>query len=233
VYEFASTHLGYKTKGPAFSNLPKVPFPNATDAADSIDWVSKGAVTPVKNQASCGSCWAFSSTGAMEGGYFVASGKLVSLSEEDLVQCDHGSSGCHGGLMDQAFEWVQSNGICSEDSYPYTSGGGRTGKCKKSCTPAVTVTGHTDVPSQDEDALKKAVSGQPVSVAIEADKGAFQMYGGGVLDNPACGTKLDHGVLVVGYGTDSGKDYWKVKNSWGGSWGEEGYIRFIRGKNQC
>merc|ERR1712232_778333 len=126
--EFAITHLGYK-QGSAFGSLPKMPFPNITDAPASIDWVSMGAVTPVKNQQSCGSCWAFSSTGAMEGGYFVASGKLVSLSEEDLVQCDTGGSGCNGGLMDQAFEWVQSNGICSEDSYPYSSGGGVTGSC--------------------------------------------------------------------------------------------------------
>merc|ERR1712232_600734 len=105
---------------------------------------------------------------------------------------------------------VQQNGICSEESYPYTSGGGVTGTCKKTCTPIVTVTSHTDVPSKDETSLKAAVSQQTVSVAIEADKSAFQLYSGGVLDNPACGTQLDHGVLVVGYGTDDGKDYWKV-----------------------
>merc|ERR1712113_610450 len=131
-----------------------------------------------------------------------------------------------------AFNWVQQNGICSEESYPYTSGGGVTGSCKKTCTPIVTITGHTDVPSGDEASLKAAVSKQPVSVAIEADKSAFQLYKGGVLDNSACGKKLDHGVLVVGYGSD-GKDYWKVKNSWGASWGEEVYIRMIRNKNQC
>lgn len=231
--EFASTHLGYKS-GNRFGDLPKAPFPNITEVADSIDWVAKGAVTPVKNQAQCGSCWAFSATGSMEGTYFVASGKLVSLSEEDLVQCDHnGDQGCQGGLMDNAFEWVSKNGICSEASYPYTSGTGTTGTCKKGCTPVVTLTGHTDVPSKDEDALKAAVSKQPVSVAIEADKSAFQLYKSGVLDNPACGTQLDHGVLVVGYGTASGKDYWKVKNSWGASWGEQGYLRMVRGKNQC
>merc|ERR1712039_476908 len=106
------------------------------------------------------------------------------------------------------------------------------GKTPK-CSPVVTITGYTDVPSKDEDALKSAVSKQPVSVAIEADKNAFQFYSGGVLDNSACGTNLDHGVLIVGYGTDGGKDYWKVKNSWGASWGEEGYIRMIRNKNQC
>jgi C1A family cysteine protease len=231
--EFSSTHLGYKPES-RVSTLPKVPFPNITDVADAVDWVAKGAVTPVKNQQRCGSCWAFSSTGSLEGAFFVATGKLQSLSEEDLVQCnsvtDHG---CQGGLMDNAFEWVQQNGICSEDSYPYTSGSGITGSCKKTCKPIVTITGHTDVPSKDETSLKAAVSKQPVSVAIEADKSAFQLYRGGVLDNPACGTQLDHGVLIVGYGTDSGKDYWKVKNSWGATWGEQGYIRMARNKNQC
>jgi len=134
--------------------------------------------------------------------------------------------------MDNAFDWVEKNGICSEADYPYTSGGGVTGTCKKTCKPIVTITGHTDVPSGDEASLKAAVSKQPVSVAIEADRSAFQLYQGGVLDNSACGTNLDHGVLLVGYGTD-GKDYWKVKNSWGATWGEEGYIRMVRNKNQC
>merc|ERR1711881_802375 len=152
----------------------------------------------------------------------------------DLVQCDHnGDQGCQGGLMDNAFSWVQQNGICSETAYPYTSGGGQTGTCKKGCSPVVTITGHTDVPARNENALKAAVSKQPVSVAIEADKSAFQLYRSGILDNAGCGTNLDHGVLVVGYGTGSGKDYWKVKNSWGATWGEEGYIRMVRNKNQC
>jgi len=230
--EFASTYLGYNADAPVTSQT-KIPFPNITDVADSVDWVAKGGVTPVKNQQRCGSCWAFSSTGSLEGAFFVATGKLQSLSEEDLVQCnsvtDHG---CQGGLMDNAFDWVEKNGICSEADYPYTSGGGVTGTCKKTCKPIVTITGHTDVPSGDEASLKAAVSKQPVSVAIEADKSAFQLYKGGVLDNSACGKKLDHGVLVVGYGTD-GKDYWKVKNSWGATWGEQGYIRMVRNKDQC
>jgi len=232
--EFASTHLGYKSSGPSFGNLPKVPFPNITDVADAVDWVEKGAVTPVKNQAHCGSCWAFSSTGSIEGGMFVATGKLISLSEEDLVQCDHNQDhGCRGGWMDHAFEWVAQNGISTESSYPYTSGGGATGTCKSGRTPAVTLTGHTDVPSGDENALKAAVSKQPVSIAIEADKSAFQLYKSGILDDASCGKQLDHGVLVVGYGTEGGKDYWKVKNSWGATWGDHGYIRMVRGKNQC
>jgi C1A family cysteine protease len=187
----------------------------------------------VKNQQQCGSCWAFSSTGALEGAFKIAGNALTSLSEEDLVQCNSVTdSGCQGGLMDNAFNWVQQNGICSESAYPYTSGGGVTGTCKKGCSTVMTITGHTDVPSRNEAALKQAVSQQPVSVAIEADKSAFQLYSGGILDNSACGTNLDHGVLVVGYGTE-GKDYWKVKNSWGASWGEQGYIRMVRNKNQC
>lgn len=233
--EFASARLGYKQPSTRLGSLPPLPFPNMTDVADSIDWVSKGAVTEVKNQGQCGSCWAFSTTGSLEGAYFVATGKLESLSEEDLVQCDdNGDQGCQGGLMDNAFDWVSSNGgICSEADYQYTSGGGTTGTCTNGCSPVMTITGHTDVPANDEASLKAAVSNQPVSVAIEADKSAFQLYSGGVLDNSACGTNLDHGVLVVGYGTDSGKDYWKVKNSWGATWGEQGYIRMVMGKNQC
>jgi len=203
--------------------------------ADSVDWVSAGAVTPVKDQQRCGSCWAFSTTGSVEGALAVASGKLVSLSEEQLVQCDHnGDQGCSGGLMDNAFEWIESgNKLCTEADYPYTSGSGTTGTCKKTCTGEVSIKSHKDVPQEDEDALKSAVATQPVSIAIEADKSAFQLYKSGVLDSSSCGKQLDHGVLIVGYGTDGGKDYWKVKNSWGATWGEEGYVRMVRGKNMC
>jgi len=234
--EFASMYIGgYRPE--LKQEMTTVPFPgvDSTPLDDAVDWVAKGGVTPVKNQKQCGSCWAFSTTGAVEGAYFVASGKLVSLSEEDLVQCDtHGDMGCNGGLMDHAFGWVKQNGLCSEDDYPYTSGGGIRGTCKvPKCQPVVQVTGHTDVPSNDEEALKSAVSKQPVSVAIEADKMAFQLYKGGVLDSDKCGTSLDHGVLVVGYGSDGGADYWKVKNSWGPTWGEQGFIRIARGKNMC
>ena len=184
------------------------------DAAPaSIDWSKKNAVTPIKNQGQCGSCWAFSTTGSTEGAYAIASGKLVSLSEQMLVDCDKKSDqGCNGGLMDNAFEYIQGNGgICKESDYPYTAADGT---CQTTCVPAVTLTGHHDVPAKDEDALAAAVAIGPVSVAIEADKSAFQFYKSGVFDNAGCGTTLDHGVLAVGYGTLSGKDYWKVKNSW-------------------
>jgi len=234
--EFSAHYLGLMPRPEDAPARPVFEAP-ATDPPSSIDWVAKGAVTPIKNQQRCGSCWAFSTTGSIEGAYFVASGNLVSLSEEELVQCSHnGNHGCQGGLMDYGFQWVEKNGLCLESADPYTSGGGVTGSCvgkSATCAPNVTVTGFTDVAKGDEKALLAAVAQQPVSIAIEADKSAFQMYKGGVLDNPACGTKLDHGVLLVGYGTDGGKDYWKVKNSWGATWGEKGYIRMVRNKNQC
>jgi len=233
--QFKATHMSELFTNKAPKNMNRVHLTGlGPKPADSVDWVSKGAVTPVKNQQRCGSCWAFSTTGSIEGAYQIATGKLQSFSEEDLVQCDHnGDQGCQGGLMDNAFEWVSTNGLCTESDYPYTSGSGTTGTCKKTCKAAVTLTGHKDVPAKDETALLSAVAKAPVSIAIEADKSAFQLYKSGVLDSSSCGTKLDHGVLVVGYGTDGGKDYWKVKNSWGSTWGEEGYVRMVRGKDMC
>jgi len=234
--EFRATHMSELFLNKVPKNMERVHISQGIERKNSVDWVSKGAVTPVKDQARCGSCWAFSTTGSVEGAYQIATGKLVSLSEENLVQCDHnGDQGCNGGLMDNAFEWIEQNGLCTEADYPYTSGGGVTGTCVKGCAPAVTVSGFKDVPKGDESALQDALNIGPVSIAIEADKSAFQLYKSGVLDNPACGTRLDHGVLIVGYGSDVSlsKDYWKVKNSWGASWGESGYIRMVRNKNQC
>ncbi|ETL90652.1 hypothetical protein L917_10703 [Phytophthora nicotianae] len=195
---------------------------------ESVDWQDKGGVTPVKNQGMCGSCWAFSTTGAVEGAAYVSSGKLVSLSEQELVDCDHnGDMGCNGGLMDHAFAWIEDHGgICSEDDYEYKA---KAQVCRD-CEKVVKVTGFQDVNPQDEHALKVAVSQQPVSVAIEADQKAFQFYKSGVF-NLTCGTRLDHGVLAVGYGSDNGQKFWKVKNSWGSSWGENGYIRLAREEN--
>ena len=198
-----------------------------------IDWVAKGAVTPVKDQAQCGSCWAFSTVAGMEGQLFVAEGKLLSMSEQDLVSCDkNGDQGCNGGLMDNAFTWIQSNGICSESAYPYTSGTGNSGTCKKTCKSVATCTGHKDVPKGSESGLYTALKKAPVSIAVDAGK--FQLYKSGILDPAAgCGKQLDHGVTLVGYGTDGAKDYWSVKNSWGASWGEKGYIRLVYGKDEC
>jgi len=202
-----------------------------TATPSSIDWRDKGAVTGVKDQGNCGSCWAFSSTGAMEGAYKIAKGSLTSLSEQDFVDCDtNGDHGCNGGLMDNAFAFAKSNGgICTEAAYPYTASKGTCvdSKCTKTAAPK----SFTDVSKNSESALMSALAQQPVSVAIEADQSSFQLYKSGVL-TASCGTNLDHGVLAVGYGTDNGVNYWTVKNSWGDSWGESGYIRLSRDVSQ-
>ena len=190
---------------------------------DSVDWRSKGAVTPVKNQGQCGSCWAFSTTGAMEGRYQIKTGDLESFSEQQFVDCSkpEGNMGCQGGLMDMAFTYAEKNMIETESQYPYT---GRNGQCHSEGG-LTEVTGFTDVPVKSPSALMAAVAEGPVSVAIAA--GRLQFYMGGIVKH-LCGTRLDHGVLLVGYGTEKGTDYWLVKNSWGPMWGEKGYFKLLR-----
>jgi len=236
--EFKATKLGYKnvdrsyirsvnSKHEPTLSAMACPAPQAT--ADSVDWVGAGAVTPIKNQGQCGSCWSFSTTGAVEGDVFLEAGVLTSLSEQQLVDCStaQGNQGCNGGLMDDAFQYIIANGgLTTEAGYPYTATGPNT--CNVVTPLASTITSYCDVTQGSEPGLQNAVAQQPVSVAIEADQSCFQFYSGGVMSDPSCGTQLDHGVLAVGYGTYQGQAYWNVKNSWGASWGLNGYIMLGR-----
>ncbi|KHN22488.1 Cysteine proteinase RD21a [Glycine soja] len=229
--EYRAKYLGTKIdpnrrlgKTPSNRYAPRV----GDKLPESVDWRKEGAVPPVKDQGGCGSCWAFSAIGAVEGINKIVTGELISLSEQELVDCDTGyNEGCNGGLMDYAFEFIINNGgIDSEEDYPYRGVDGRCDTYRKNAK-VVSIDDYEDVPAYDELALKKAVANQPVSVAIEGGGREFQLYVSGVFTG-RCGTALDHGVVAVGYGTANGHDYWIVRNSWGPSWGEDGYIRLER-----
>jgi len=207
------------------------------EAPDTWDWRTKGAVTGVKDQGQCGSCWSFSATGSTEGAWFLAKSQLVSLSEQNLVDCStpEGNQGCNGGLMDSAFDYIIKNkGIDTESSYPYKATGPN--QCEfKAADIGATISSYYDVTSGDENDLLNCVYKTPTSVAIDASKSSFQFYKTGVYYEKKCSSsQLDHGVLAVGYGNEGGADYWLVKNSWGSSWGDNGYIKMSRNKsNNC
>jgi cathepsin F len=232
--EFKATHLNLKV------NLLKELVAHSTgvsgwkDAPASHDWRSEGAVGPVKDQGSCGSCWAFSAVGNLEGINQIKTKTLVNFSEQQLVDCDTADSGCQGGLMENAYNYIKSaGGLMKQSDYAYT---GRDGTCKFDKTKAaLKVKGFHFSETQDEEQIKAFLASTgPLAVALNAEP--LQFYDGGILDLGAdeCDPQgLNHGVTLVGYGTENGKGYWVLKNSWGQRWGEQGYFRLALGTGVC
>lgn len=232
-FGFNNTHnLKHVKKGARYIPPANVELPAA------VDWREQGAVTPVKNQGDCMSCYSFSATGSLEGQHFRSTKQLVSLSEQNILDCSQkfGNDGCQGGQMDFAFTYVKANnGIDTEDSYPYQA---ENLTCRyQSKTKGATDSGFVDIAEGSEEELQAATATVgPISIAIDASQDSFQFYSDGVYYEPTCSSDhLDHAVLVVGYDTDeNGQEYWIVKNSWGENWGKAGYINMARNRdNNC
>ncbi|KAG8492167.1 hypothetical protein CXB51_009611 [Gossypium anomalum] len=231
--EFIVAHTGYKMgDNSTMSQSTSFMYESFSDVPTSIDWRKKGTLTPIKSQACC---WAFSAVAAIEGIIQIKTGKLISLSEQQLLDCstNGGNRGCNGVWMMNAFDYIiQNQGITTEEGYPYQS-------MQETCDPEkqinkvdIIIKGYQTVPINDEQALLKVVANQPVSVALEGHGLDFRFYNGGVFTGD-CGNSLTHAVTIVGYGTsDEGLDYWVVKNSWGKAWGENGYMRIQRNVNK-
>lgn len=223
--EFVAQYTGLGDISLAHQDVPNFGETDESPLADSVDWVQKGAVNPIKNQGSCGSCWAFSTVGTLESAFKISAGTLHSLAEQQLVDCDKADGGCGGGWPHSAYDnYYTGAGVCSEDSYKYTA---KDGSCRaSSCTvalPSGTVTGHHNVP-QTSSGLKSAIASQPISVTVNA--GQLQLYANGVVTGD-CSGQINHAVMAVGYGMD-GQSYFNIRNSWGTSWGEAGYIRLAQ-----
>jgi KDEL-tailed cysteine endopeptidase len=227
--EFEANYLGYRPPAVRPGEGEDVVL-TATAVPTSIDWRTRNAVTPIKNQGSCGSCWSFAAIGALEGLYSIKTGILKVFSEQQLVDCSgsYGTYACNGGTMTAAYKYTRDYGVELSTAYPYRA-------VKQTCafnsnSVVWKNVGYVSVTRNDNVALEAAVAQQPVSAAVQANAGVFQYYTGGIIDGTACGTSVNHGILIVGYGVDSatGKKYWIIKNSWGTGWGEAGYLRIAK-----
>ncbi|XP_062136109.1 procathepsin L-like [Drosophila sulfurigaster albostrigata] len=236
--EFKISLLSSLNSNHSLEGIDYIYNPSAKDSVPkSIDWRTSGAVNPIKDQNPCGSCWAFSAVGSLESQYFINEGRKISLSEQNLVDCSRGypyyNRGCSGGWPIEAFQYIRYYGIDTESSYPYEA---RDDYCRYNRNYiGAKISGIVQIESGNEDALASAVANKgPISVCFTADSN-FQHYRSGVFNDPSCSQPMNHCVVVIGYGTDPvGEDYWLVRNSWGENWGENGYIRMARNRNnQC
>ncbi|KAJ4797546.1 hypothetical protein LUZ62_048792 [Rhynchospora pubera] len=228
--EFKASFLGFKPNPLIAKEEQDVEKPfryaNLASVPGAMDWRARGAVTGVKDQDTCGCCWAFSAVAAMESIVKLKTGQLMSLSEQEVLDCTGNGMSCEGGTMEAAFSFIARNrGLTTESNYPYTRNQGYCNSRRRSAS-AATIRGYEEVP-RSEAALLNAVANQPVSAGVEGSGIDFQLYGGGLFTG-YCGTDLDHAVTVVGYGASARSKYWLVKNSWGSGWGEGGYMRMQR-----